>query len=88
MVQAERIDITIEDIIAHNGPRGAVLRERAQGNTTAFVAVVLPGQTPSPDLLERTDAIRRQWITYWEKVTGGVATMSTGLDVNAPSDTR
>lgn len=32
---------------------------------------------PSLELLERTDAIRLQWITYWNKVTGGVATMSS-----------
>lgn len=45
----------------------------------AFVAVVLPGHRPGPELLERTDGIRRQWIQYWEKVTGGVGTMSTSL---------
>ena len=85
-VQADRIDITINDVIAHDGPRVPSFEDAPRDFTTAFVAVVLPGQTPSPALLERTDAIRRQWITYWEKITGGVATMSTRLDGNAPSD--
>jgi hypothetical protein len=83
MVQAERIDITIEDVIAHNGPRVPSFADAPREFTTAFVAVVLPGRTPSPELLERTDAIRRQWITYWNKVTGGIATMSTGLDASS-----
>jgi hypothetical protein len=83
MVRAERIDITIEDVIAHNGPRVPSFADAPREFTTAFVAVVLPGRTPSPELLERTDAIRRQWITYWNKVTGGIATMSTGLDASS-----
>jgi hypothetical protein len=41
--------------------------------------VVLPGRNLSPELLERTEGIRRQWIRYWETVTGGVGTMSTSL---------
>jgi len=79
VVRAERIDITIEDVIAHNGPRVPSFEDAPKDFSSAFVAVVLPGETPSPELLERTEGIRRQWITYWERVTGGVATMSTRL---------
>ncbi len=79
IVRADKIDITIQDIIAHNGPRVPAFEDAPKDFSTAFVAVVLPGQRPSPELLERTDAIRRQWIHYWTRVTGGVATMSTKL---------
>ena len=79
VVRADRIDITIQDVIAHNGPRVPAFQDAPKDFSTAFVAVVLPGRTPSPELLERTDAIRRQWIDYWSRVTGGVATMSTRL---------
>jgi hypothetical protein len=79
VVRADKIDITIEDIIAHNGPRVPSFEDAPKEFSTAFVAVVLPGRTPSPELLERTDGIRRQWMSYWAKVTGGVATMSTRL---------
>ena len=79
VVSADRIDITIEDVIAHNGPRAPSFEDAPKDFSTAFVAVVLPGRTPSAELLERTEGVRRQWITYWEKVTGGVATMSTQL---------
>lgn len=79
VIRADRIDITIDDVIAHNGPRVPSFEEAPKVFSTAFVAVVLPGQTPSPELIERTDGIRRQWIEYWARITGGVATMSTGL---------
>jgi hypothetical protein len=80
VVRADRLAITMEDVIAHNGPRVPSFEDAPRDFTTAFVAVVLPGQTPGPELLERTDGIRKQWIRYWEKVTGGRATMSTGLE--------
>jgi hypothetical protein len=76
---ANRIDITIDDIIAHNGPRAPAFEDSQREFTTAVVAVVLPGQQPSPELLEQADAIRRGWVTYWSRVTGGVGTMSTSL---------
>jgi hypothetical protein len=34
------------------------------------------GKSPSPELLERANGIRRQWIAYWEIATGQRATMS------------
>ena len=76
---ADRIDITVEDVIAHNGPRVPSFEDAPKDFSTAFVAVVLPGRNLSPELLERTEGIRRQWIRYWETVTGGVGTMSTSL---------
>jgi hypothetical protein len=76
---ANRIDITIDDIIAHNGPRVPAFEDSQRGFTTAVVAVVLPGQQPSPELLEQADAIRRGWVNYWSRVTGGVGTMDTSL---------
>jgi hypothetical protein len=79
VVAADRIDITVEDVIAHNGPRVPSFEDAPKDFSTAFVAVVLPGRNPSPELLERTEGIRRQWIRYWETVTGGVGTMSTSL---------
>ncbi|HSR43360.1 MAG TPA: hypothetical protein VLL48_14325, partial [Longimicrobiales bacterium] len=80
ILRADRIDVTIDDIIAHNGPREPSFEDAPKEFATAFVAVVLPGRTPSAELLERTDGIRRQWIDYWATATGGVATMSTSLE--------
>ena len=33
----------------------------------------------SPELLERTDGVRKQWMDYWETVTGHRASMTTNL---------
>jgi hypothetical protein len=80
LVRATRIDITIDDIIAHNGPRVPSFEEAPKDFSTAFVAVTLNGQRPSPELLERTDGIRQEWMRFWSIATGGVGTMSTSLD--------
>lgn len=34
---------------------------------------------PGPELLARTDGIRREWMSYWSRVTGGASTMRTNL---------
>ena len=44
---------------------------------TAVVAVTLHGRQPSPAMLSQLEGIRKAWIGYWSKVTGGVSTMST-----------
>jgi hypothetical protein len=75
-VTAERLDITIRDVIAHNGPRVPAFEDAQKQFRTAMVAVVLNGRTPSPELLARTEAIGRAWADYWSRVTGGAATMS------------
>jgi len=75
-VTAERLDITIRDVIAHNGPRVPAFEDAQKEFRTAMVAVVLNGRTPSPELLARTEAIGRAWADYWSRVTGGAATMS------------
>jgi hypothetical protein len=83
IVRADKIDIAIEDVIAHDGPRVPSFADAPRVFNTAMVAVVLPGQTPSSELLARTEGIRQRWIRYWEKITGGAATMSTSLDRDA-----
>jgi hypothetical protein len=38
--------------------------------------VVEHGQSPSAELIERANGIRRQWIDYWETTTGHRASMT------------
>ncbi|HEY6181115.1 MAG TPA: hypothetical protein VIW67_02655 [Terriglobales bacterium] len=33
---------------------------------TGIVVVVEHGKTPSPDLIERANDIRQQWMKYWD----------------------
>jgi len=74
-----RIDISIDDVIAYNGPRNPPFEEAQREYRTAMVGVVLPGEDPSPELLERLEGIRRAWVDYWSRTTGGVSTMDTSL---------
>ena len=74
---AEKIPITIKDVIAHNGPRVPSFEHAPKAFNTAMVAVTLHGQKPSVAMLTQLEGIRAAWIGYWSKVTGGVSTMTT-----------
>jgi hypothetical protein len=76
IVKAEKIRITIQDVIAHNGPRVPSFENSPKAYNTAMVAVTLNGQQPSPAMLKQLEGISAAWIGYWSKVTGGVSTMT------------
>ncbi|HEX7051148.1 MAG TPA: hypothetical protein VF188_13150, partial [Longimicrobiales bacterium] len=85
----DKVTITIEDFIAANGQRWPPFEESQRQFNTGFVGIVLNGQEPSPELIERMNGIRETWIDYWSKATGGVATMTAtveraGVSVRTP----
>jgi hypothetical protein len=71
----EKVPITIQDVIAHNGPRVPSFENSQKEFTTAVVAVTLTGQKPGAAMLSQLEGIRTAWIGYWAKTTGGVGTM-------------
>ena len=75
IVAAEKVPISIQDVIAHNGPRVPPFESSQKAYTTAMVAVTLKGRQPSAAMLAQLEGIRTAWIGYWSKVTGGVSTM-------------
>ena len=75
IVSAEKVLITIQDVIAHNGPRVPPFESSQKAYSTAMVAVTLKGRQPSAAMLAQLEGIRTAWIGYWQKVTGGVSTM-------------
>jgi hypothetical protein len=77
MVAAEKVTITINDVIAHNGPRVPSFEDAPKAYNTAMVAVTLKGRQPGAAMLAQLEGIRAAWIDYWSKVTGGVSTMAT-----------
>jgi hypothetical protein len=77
IVSAEKVPITIQDVIAHNGPRVPSFDDAPKAYTTALVAVTLNGRRPSDAMRAQLEGIRTAWIGYWSKVTGGVSTMET-----------
>jgi hypothetical protein len=74
---AEKTPVTIQDVIAHNGPRVPSFEESPKVQNTAMVSVTIKARKPSAAMLEQIEGIRTAWIGYWSKVTGGVATMTT-----------
>ena len=77
IVSAEKVPITIRDVIAHNGPRVPSFEDAPKAYSTALVAVTLKGRRPSDAMRAQLEGIGTAWIGYWSKVTGGVSTMVT-----------
>jgi hypothetical protein len=74
--KAERIKVTLQDVIAVEGPRSPDVDHSQRKFNTGIVIIVRHGQQPSPEVLERANGIRTQWIQYWETTTGHRASMS------------
>ena len=75
----DRLDVTIEDVIAANGPRLPSFENSQKDFNLGLIGIVLPGDAPSPMLLERMAGIKEAFINYWSQATGGVSTMTDPL---------
>jgi hypothetical protein len=74
--KGERVRITIQDVIAAEGPRLPDANHSQRSFNTGIVVIVENGHTPSAELINRANGIRRQWIDYWAITTGGRASMT------------
>jgi hypothetical protein len=74
--RAERMKVTIEDVIAAEGPRLPDADHSQRKFNTGIVVVVEHGKSPSRELIERANGIRQQWIEYWKTTTGHRASMT------------
>ena len=74
--RAERTKVTIQDVIAAQGPRLPDVDHSQRKFNTGIVVVVKHGQGPSHQLIEQANGIRQQWIEYWETTTGHRASMT------------
>jgi hypothetical protein len=68
--------ITIQDVIAAEGPRLPDVNHSQRHFNTGIVVIVEHGRTPSAELINRANGIRRQWIDYWAITTGRRASMT------------
>jgi hypothetical protein len=76
MFKADRVKVTIEDVIAAEGPRQPDVFHSQRNFNTGMVLIVEHGQQPSGRLIDRTKGIATQWIDYWATVTGRRAIMT------------
>jgi len=75
--KADRTKVTIEEVIAAEGPRLPDVDHSQKKFNTGMVVVVEHGKTPSKELIERTNGIRLRWMDYWETTTGHRSSMTT-----------
>lgn len=74
--KADRTKVTIQDVIAVEGPRLPDVEHAQKNFNTGMVVVVEHGKTPSKELIDRTSGIRLRWMDYWETTTGHRSTMT------------
>jgi hypothetical protein len=74
--KANRTRVTIENVIAAEGPRSPDVDHAQKKFNTGMVVIVGHGKLPSAALIERANGIRARWIDYWETVTGHRASMT------------
>ncbi|SRR5579871_1007831 len=75
--KADRTKVTIEDVIAVEGPRQPDVDHAQKKFNTGMVMIVEHGTKPSKELIERANGIRERWIDYWETVTGHRSSMTS-----------
>jgi hypothetical protein len=78
--KADRTKVTIQEVIAAEGPRVPDVDKSQRKFNTGMVIVVQHGAKPSSELIERTNGIRQQWMEYFSITTGRRASMTTNPD--------
>jgi hypothetical protein len=76
MFKADRTKVTIQEVIAAEGPRLPGVDKSQREFNTGIVIVVQHGEKPSRELVERAEGIRKQWIEYFPITTGHRASMT------------
>jgi hypothetical protein len=74
--RADRTKVTIQDVIAAEGPRLPDVDRSQKTFNTGIVVMVEPGRTPSREILAAANAIKGKWIEYWAATTGRRSAMA------------
>ena len=74
--RGERTRVTIQDVIAAQGPRSPDVDHSQRKFNTGIVVIVEHGKRPSHQLIQQANGIRQQWIEYWEVTTGHRSSMT------------
>jgi hypothetical protein len=75
--KAERVKVSIDDVIAAEGARVPAVEKSQRQFNTGMVVMVVNGAKPSRELIERSNGIRKQWIEYWSITSGRRSSMTT-----------
>ena len=69
--------VSIEQVVAAEGPREPPAARAQKVFNVGFVYVTAPGQTPVPDSLGLQRELRDRIIEHWSHITGGRSHMTT-----------
>lgn len=75
--KADRTKVTIDDVIAAEGPRMPDVDHAQKHFNTGMVVVLEHGHQPPPEFLNKVEGIRLRWMDYWETTTGHRSDMTT-----------
>jgi hypothetical protein len=75
--KADRTKVTINDVIAVEGPRLPDVDHSQKKFNTGMVIVLQHGHKPPPDLIKNVEGISQRWIDYWATTTGHRSEMTT-----------
>lgn len=78
-IQGPRIDVSIDQIIAAEGPRVPDFRKAPHVFDMAFILVSEGGQFPSDASIAKVDRIRAAWVPYFAAATDGHGTVRTAI---------
>ena len=80
-------EIRIEDIIAVNGMRIPDAESSQKDFRTAFILLSMGEADPTPDEIDKVEAVRLYWAPFFYRATNSLSTMVSTLD-GSPEDVR
>lgn len=78
-IQGRRIDVTMDQILAAEGPRSPAANKSPHSFNMAFILVSEAGTFPSEASIAKIDRIRAAWEPYFAEATDGHGAVSTAL---------
>ena len=78
-----RVNLTVNEIMAAEGPRIPDASAASKTFRQAFILLVRPGTSPSTAELQKIEGIRSRWTAFFAQGTDGLGTAITTLDSNA-----
>ncbi len=85
--RGEKQVIQIEDIISVNGARIPDAESAQKDFRTAFILLAMGEEGPTPDEIDKVEAVRRFWPPFFHRAANNLATMVSTLD-GSPEDIK
>ena len=85
--RGDKQEVRIENIIAVNGMRIPDAESSQKDFRTAFILLAQGEEGPTPDEIERVEAVRLYWPPFFHRAANNLATVTSTLD-GSPEDVR